>query len=153
MPASCRTKSRSRGSLDPPTRVESRVTVSSCGPARATTSTCAVIASRKPLHPSAAAKTVTAVQARTTAVRGIGDWMRETAERNTRGPGSDISSDISGVPERRDQPADDVRPTQADQLEGQRLRAANFDLELDVVERGRQALHPRHGVGAKGNTG
>src|SRR4051812_12271164 len=56
-------------------------------------------------------------------------------------------------PERTHQTIEHRRATEPRELERQGMRASHVGLELNLMERGRQPLHPGHRVRTKGNTG
>src|ERR1700722_717527 len=109
------------------------------------------MASEKARHELRAAtdrRAAVVARAKAATERGIDQRMRERRSDSPRTAGSDRSD----TAERTDQPTGQFRPAQARELERERMRAAHFDLELNVVKSGRQWLHPRHGIGAKANT-
>src|ERR1035437_5063457 len=124
---------------------ESRWTVSSCPPARATVSVCPVSASLSPAH---------AVRANMAASAAARKRMR-VIYTDGRGQGRTavLPSWENNCSERADQALENGRSAESRELQRQRLHAPHVDLELHVLEGGRERLHARQRIVSKGNTG
>src|SRR5215213_5896744 len=144
------------GICDLPMSSERCCTESCCEPARAATSTWAVMASRKPSQAVTEASRTSGI--RRCLIMKRGRWISRMSGR-TREAGLSNWSRASGFGvqakalESTHQAVDDTRPTKAREFQGERVRPSHIGTELHLVKCRRQSLEPGDRRIPKGNTG